>query len=427
MKVYNEAFDDDNIIYEHPQIEYHDLKMLVAKKNVGVSINQQAAIFKAYNAFGRTVYISTFILVIMCIVGFIMFAAVGHNIYGTMMCFFAFPLIPSLASMIPLKILLRKDEFGEIDEEEVPEILKKKFTAEKIIALCCVGIMTFMTLHYLGIINVNWVAVILFGMFAAVTAVEIGIMVSVAGERGKCRRCTEPVTARLIGLKLEYSRNSDAAGAGTYLAAHKIIEYDYYGETIRLIDEKSPQYTGNEPIGSEFEIFVNPEKPSEAVINRDGKPETNFKTMIFVMCFIGIFVVMLGGMFIYCLKSDNFGTVGSKTEYVTEGGKIILTDEQIEKNCRKNNMSDEEIADVVIYERVIASHEFSEDNRLILCFEDDFSREIGRGIQMLANEKPEKYPVGDTVYWVELSDNAMIYNTKDYVYKGKYVVKKVND
>ena len=427
MKVYKETFDNDNIIYEHPQIEYHDLKMQVAKKSAVVSMSQQADIFRAYNTLGKTVYILTFVMVFMCIVGFILFAAVGHNIYGSMMCFFAFPLIPSLSSMIPQKVLLRKDEYGEIDEEEVPEILKKKFTAEKIIALCCIGIMTFMTLHYLKIINVNWVAVILFFMFAAVTAAEIGIIISVAGERVKGRRCTEPVTARLIGLKLEYSRNSDANGAGTYLAAHKIIEYDYYGETIRLIDEKSPQYTGNEQIGGEFEIFVNPEKPSEAVIKHDGKPETSLKAMIFLICFIGIFVVMLGGMFIYCLKSDNFGTVGSKTEYVTEGGKIVLTDEQIEKNCRKNNMSDEEIADVVIYERVIASHEFSEDNRLILCFEDDFSKKIGRGVQMTESEKPEKYPVGDTVYWVELADSAIIYNTKDYVYKGKYALEKVNE
>ena len=46
MKVYKETFDNDNIIYEHPQIEYHDLKMQVAKKSVGVSMSQQADIFR---------------------------------------------------------------------------------------------------------------------------------------------------------------------------------------------------------------------------------------------------------------------------------------------------------------------------------------------------------------------------------------------
>lgn len=427
MKKFEDLYNDENIIYEHPQIPYHELKMMVAKGSARRSFSQQSEILKAYSALGKFVYVLTMLLAVSCIISFVVLA-VHKSIYGAMMSFFAFPLVPSFSAMIPQKMLLRRNDDGEIEEDQMPEILKGKFTAEKIIAACCIGIMTFMTLDHLNIINVNWVAVLVAVMLAVVVAAECMVVASIVSDARMQKKCTEPVTARLVGLKLElksYSSDGTGAGGGTYLAAKKIIEYSYYGEEIRTICGGETQYSGSEPIGSEFEVFVNPEKPSEAVTKGDVNVKKKVAGYAAAIAFIGIFVVMLAGVLIYICTSENIDSSFSKGSNI-ENGRKVLTDGDIKTICAQNGTDSEEFESVVVYERVITDLEYDENNILILCF-DDHKEELTQKVRMSKSDDKFSYSVGDTVYWINTEKGVVVYNTKLYIYKGKHEESQMSD
>ncbi len=126
----------------------------------------------------------------------------------------------------------------------------------------------------------------------------------------------KPVEATVVSSEVTNTLVRDESSTSrkniTVFLPHIEYRYEFGGKEYRT-DQYSLHYPSNpsydpvkkiidaHPMGKRFTVYVNPKKPSEAVINRDKKPAWP------IMIFGGVFMVLGAGVFMIAVWLFVFG------------------------------------------------------------------------------------------------------------------------